>query len=386
MAYTPGTKQTLTVTVTHSGAQLYGFELSARLASDNGQAGTLAPAEGETGIRVVRQNNIEYIQHSPARTANSFRVDWTPPATNAGDVRIFVAANAANGNGNNQGDNIYTAEARLTPQVGQSTQEPRFTSNQVLNGASFLAGMAPGTFISIFGENLAPIERSWDGAIQGTALPSQLEGVSVTVGGKPAFLAFMRPNPAQLNVLLPTDDMTGSVEVKVTTPGGSATAQAVIETHAPAFFLRDPENRRYVAATHADGAVVGKTGLITGAVNRPAQPGQEIVLWGTGFGPTAERVPSGRVVDRPYPIADPSMLRVMIGGTQATVNFAGVTIAGVYQVNAVVPSGLSDGDHPVQAEIGGKRTQDNVFLTVQRPAQSGVTDETPYNPYSAPSQ
>ena len=97
--------------------------------------------------------------------------------------------------------------------------------------------------------------RSWDGAILGTALPSQLDGVSVTVGGKPAYLAFI--GPAQLNLLLATDDITGSVEVRVATPQGSSSASAVIGTLRAGLFP-SPMDRKYAAATHADGALVAR--------------------------------------------------------------------------------------------------------------------------------
>ena len=39
----------------------------------------------------------------------NYEFDWTPPATAVGNITIYVAGNAANGNGNEQGDHIYTA-------------------------------------------------------------------------------------------------------------------------------------------------------------------------------------------------------------------------------------------------------------------------------------
>jgi len=237
-------------------------------------------------------------------------------------------------------------------------------ADPVVNGATFAQGMSPGAFISIFGEDLAPVTRSWDGAIQGAALPAQLEGVSVTVGGRAAYLAYL--SPAQLNVLLPTADMTGSAEVRVTTAQGSASAAAVIQRYAPGFFPSSLDSR-YAAATHADNVPVAKVGQRPGVTSRPAEPGEEIVLWGTGFGPTGEQVPSGQVLTRPYPLADPAGLKVSIGGRDARVTFAGVTLAGVCQINVVVPPELVDGDQVVLAEIGGARTQSSVFIAVQRP-------------------
>src|SRR5512135_54327 len=98
----------------------------------------------------------------------------------------------------------------------QPSQAPSFTTASIVNSASFEPGMSPGSFFTIFGENLAPAIQTWEGAIQGNSLPTQLGGVSVTVGGRPAYLAYV--SPRQLNVLLPTDAVTGPAEVQVTTP------------------------------------------------------------------------------------------------------------------------------------------------------------------------
>jgi uncharacterized protein (TIGR03437 family) len=377
MTYSPGVKQQWTVTVSDSDAAVYGFELSVRTGANNRQAGRLDPAQGESNIRVICSNAgvrpangcpsgspIEYIQHSRPRQANTFRIEWTPPAEADGPVRIYVAANAANGNGLNTGDDIYTAQYTLLPQASPPAGAPKFPSAGVVSAATFAPGMSPGAFISIFGENLASATRTWDGAIQGTTLPSQLEGVSVTVGGKQTYLAFI--SPTQLNVLLPADDMTGSVEVKVTTPSGSWSEAAVIDRYAPGFFPSSLGGN-YVAATHIDAAAVGNGQ----AGSRPARPGEVITLWGTGFGPTAEHVPSGQVLTAAYPLANPADLKVTIGARQAQVTFAGVTLAGVCQINVMVPPDLAAGDHQVLAEIGGARTQTNALIAVGGAASAG---------------
>jgi uncharacterized protein (TIGR03437 family) len=249
------------------------------------------------------------------------------------------------------------------------TQPPRITAAGIVNAATFAPGVSPGSFASIFGENLAPATRSWEGAVQGKALPSQLEGVTVTVGGRTACLALV--SPTQLNVLLPTGDISGLREVKVTNTLGSSSATTMIEQHAPGFF-QNATDGRYVVATHADATLIGPSSLSPGNTARPAEPNEEIVLWGTGFGPTIEQVPAGEVIDRPYPISNLNDLRVTIGGRDARVTFAGVTSAGMYQVNAAVPDGLTDGDHLVQAQIGGKRTPDSVYLPVQRRAAGAI--------------
>ena len=109
----------------------------------------------------------------------------------------------------------------------QPSQAPSFTPAGIVNSASFEPGMSPGSFFTIFGENLAPAIQTWEGSIQGTSLPSRLGGVSVTVGGRPAYLVYV--SPRQLNVLLPTDGATGPAEVQVTTPQGSASAAVEVQ-------------------------------------------------------------------------------------------------------------------------------------------------------------
>jgi uncharacterized protein (TIGR03437 family) len=132
---------------------------------------------------------------------------------------------------------------------------------------------------------------------------------------------------------------------------------------APGLFMFDPENRRYAAATHANGTLIGKASLYPGATT-PARPGEVIVLWGTGFGKTSPDIPAGEIVSVPARmIASPV---VTIGGVTADVLYAGLSGAGLYQINVKVPDGVPDGDLPVVVQTDGARTQEGAFLTVQR--------------------
>ena len=53
---------------------------------------------------------------------------------------------------------------------------------------------------------------------------------------------------------------------------------------------------------------------------------------------------------------------MLIAGQPALVQFAGMTFAGVFQINIQVPDGIADGDLPVVLQIDGKPSQDNTFL------------------------
>ena len=239
---------------------------------------------------------------------------------------------------------------------------PSITSGGVVNGASFLPGFAPGTWITILGANLSTTTRSWTGSdFLGSNLPTQLDGVSVNVNGKSAYIYYV--SPAQLNVLTPADTTQGSVPVQVTTSlGKSNVANAIAATLSPALFTFSPQGGRYVAAVRADGTYIAPPNLITGLPAVPAKPGDIILLYGTGFGPTTPASPIGQVINS-APLATP--VTVTIGGITVVPQYAGIVGPGLYQFNVLVPN-VPNGDNSVSIGIGGSFSQPNVFLTVQQ--------------------
>jgi uncharacterized protein (TIGR03437 family) len=130
----------------------------------------------------------------------------------------------------------------------------------------------------------------------------------------------------------------------------------------PAFFTID--NGAYVAALHADYTLVGSANLLPGVTTLPAQPGETILLYGTGFGPTSPATPTAQFVTTPAVLANP--VQVTIGGVNATVVYAGLVEAGTYQLNVTVPLSLPNGDAAVVATIEGVSSQTGVSITVQQ--------------------
>ena len=268
------------------------------------------------------------------------------------------------GNGGSGGDAsaIYFAAGTGGQQhglLGSIQAAPMITTSSVVNGGSLAPGAAPNAFVSIFGPNLASTSRGWKASdFVGGALPASLDGVSVTIDGKPAYVAYV--SPLQVNVIAPADTTTGPVPVVVTNNGlASAAANTQLAAVAPAFFMF---KGNAIAAFHSDNVTpIGATGVVTGST--PAQPGETIVLYGTGFGATTPAFPTGQVITNGYPLT--TMPTVMIGGTAATVVYAGLTGAGVYQINVTVPESTPDGDIPVVAQIQGVSTQSTAIITVQ---------------------
>jgi protocatechuate 3,4-dioxygenase beta subunit len=230
----------------------------------------------------------------------------------------------------------------------------------VVNGAGFQAGVTPGAWISIFGDNLAATSRAWNSSdIIAGKLPASLDGVSVRINGKPAAVYYV--SPSQLNVQAPDDAAQGPVEVVVTNSFGSSDPVRVeLQPVLPGFFLY---NRSFVAAARPDGALVAPDGLIEGQRTTPAVPGEMIVLYGTGFGPTNPGVAAGEAFQGAAPLAN--HIQVRIGAMSADVRFAGLSAAGLYQINLIVPN-LADGDHDVVAAVAGVRTQPLARLRVQK--------------------
>ena len=103
----------------------------------------------------------------------------------------------------------------------------------VVNAANFQPVIAPGSFVTIYGENLASAELSWDSAIRGGKwLPTTLGGVRVLVNGRECFVYFV--SPTQVNVLTPPDTVAGPVPVEVQTFNGTTTTTVNMARFSPA--------------------------------------------------------------------------------------------------------------------------------------------------------
>src|ERR1035441_533453 len=118
---------------------------------------------------------------------------------------------------------------------------------------------------------------------------------------------------------------------------------------APALFTFSPQGGRYVSAFRAAGVYIASPNLISGLATVPAKPGDTVLLFGTGFGPTTPPSPIGQLIN-PAPLANPVTVR--IGGVVAITQFAGIVSPGEYQFNIVVPN-VSNGDNAVSIKIGG---------------------------------
>jgi uncharacterized protein (TIGR03437 family) len=156
--------------------------------------------------------------------------------------------------------------------------------------------------------------------------------------------------PWQINAQAPQDLPAGTVNVQLGFSDGSFSPPDVVNllNSAPVPFTQfrksaDGRNGYWqIAAFHAG------TGTLADD-EHPATAREVLEIFGVGFGPTNPSVPGGM----PSPASPPARARIFpevhIGGERARVLFAGLApgLAGVYQVNIVVPERLKQGRQPV---------------------------------------
>ncbi len=378
--YAPGVKQRWTVRVTGgTNTRGFGFQLSVRLDSNPQQQAGQLDRVG-TDVQIVCQDGaprtaqpcnantpVEFAMHSRMKATNSFDLDWTPPATAVGAIKVYVAGNAANGNGQNTGDQIFLNNFTLTAGGPPAQPAPRMlTSNPILQVWSDQPKLSSGTWIYIKGENLASTTREWAGSdFQGARAPTALDGTEVKVNGKNAFIWYI--SPTQVNAQPPDDDATGPVEVEVITRGGSAKATMNKTKVSPALLTAEPfriGGQQYVISLFNDGTYVGRANLIAGINFRPAKPGDTINLYAVGCGPTNPALAAGTIPSAHMPLASP--IRVTFGQTEAQATaFMAAPYIGLCQFQVTVPN-VSDGDVPIDISVDGVTTGQTLVTTIQR--------------------
>ena len=229
---------------------------------------------------------------------------------------------------------------------------PSILSGGVVPVYSSSSTIQPGEWVSIYGTNLASAAATWTGNF-----PTSLGGTSVTINGKSAYLWLV--SPGQINLQAPSDTATGTVPVVVTTFAGSATSTVTLAQFAPTFLLLDAKHvtgiilRSNGSGAYGGGAydIIGPTGKSLGYPTVAAKAGDTIELYGTGFGPTNPAVSAGQAYSGAAATTNPVIL--LVNNVSVTPAFAGLSGAGLYQLNLAVPPGLGTGDVSLQATVGG---------------------------------
>ncbi len=154
--------------------------------------------------------------------------------------------------------------------------------------------------------------------------------VGVLINQIPADVYYVSPN--QVNVLIPPSLIPGPAIVELENDGLYGPAiQITLAPAAPVLFQLDATP---VIATH------GLEPLVTEA--SPAQPGEIVVLYATGLGPTAPAALPNQIPEFAASIVDLADFEVLLNGSavdRRLVQYAGVTpgYAGLFQINLQLP-------------------------------------------------
>jgi uncharacterized protein (TIGR03437 family) len=220
----------------------------------------------------------------------------------------------------------------------------------IVNSASLVGQIAPGSLFSIFGSGLASSTLS----NPGSTLPDRIGQTSVTIGGKTAGLLYV--SPTQINAQAPyelaSDPASG---VMVTVNGVSSVAASVTVTSAAPGIFEYGDNR----------AVVQNDDFSLNSESNGAAAGSYIVAYLTGSGPLDNPVQNGAPAPS-MPLSRPlGAVTASLNGVPAEVAFAGLTpgFVGLMQVNAKVPS-LPPGTYPLVVSIAGQWSN-SALMTVK---------------------
>ena len=98
-------------------------------------------------------------------------------------------------------------------------QAPAYTAASVVNASDYAPGpFAPNSVLSVFGANLAWYTQGlMSSNISNSALPTQLGNIEVFVDNWPAPLLYV--SPAQVNFLIPSNEISGNVPLRVVREG-----------------------------------------------------------------------------------------------------------------------------------------------------------------------
>jgi uncharacterized protein (TIGR03437 family) len=364
------------IITTIAGTGTYGFS------GDGGSAvraqlwqpkGVAVDAAGNVYISDTLNNRIRVV--APNGTISTVIGTGAQGYSGDGGVATAATLNHPQGLSFDTAGNLYIADngnyviRQYAPPSAAGGSLPVINSGGVISASSFgaFSAIAPGSWIEIYGSNLANTTANWNNSFTGVNAPTALGSTTVTVGGLSAFIDYV--SPGQVNVQVPSGVGSGPQQLVVATAAGQSVAYTVTVNGtepglwAPAMF--QVGGKQYVGAQLPDGTWVLPTGAVSGYTSRPANPGETITMYGVGFGPVNTAIPAGQIVSGLSSLTTP--LTMDFGSAQVSLSYSGLApgLVGVYQFNAVVPSIAASNAVPVTFVLGSSNNAQTLYTAVQ---------------------
>lgn len=300
---------------------------------------------------------LKSVSGEPACSATTVATTLSCPTDNYGIAWAEVTLGSTSGTVT---VNARAAGTRIPVSV-ETLATPAITSTSVVNAASFTSPIAPGSYISIFGNNLVDtgymVNPNGDIATLTStgALPVMIDETAVSFDvpsagiSVPGHLVFV--SPTQVNVQVPWElQGQSSVQVKVT-------VDQFIFGNVVTIPLADATPSLFEIATGVAAALDQNNQVIS--PSHPVTRGTVAQLYVNGLGAVTNQPASGDPASGTSLSTTTSQPVVMIGGQNAAVQFSGLApgFPGLYQINVTVPAGLSVGNQSITVALNGQTSK-----------------------------
>jgi trimeric autotransporter adhesin len=334
-----------------------------------GSGGTVAPGQltvsatgGTASFQASASSTGNWLSVTPASGSTSTSATLTVQVNPAG-----LAAQATPYTGTITITGVSGTEGSLTVDVSLTVSAPLPSIAAVLNAASYSSGpVSPGEIVSIFGTSIGPTNPSFLTLDSTGKVSTSIGGVTVSFSGYPAPLTYV--SATQINAIVPYG-LSGNKEpfVEVKFAGQTSNDPGLtLATSAPGIFTQNSSGT-------GPGAILNGDSTLNTQQN-PALAGSTIQIFGTGEGLTNPAQATGVVTPEnlsgvgPLTPVPQLVVSVMIGNQPAQTAFVGEApflVAGVLQVDAVVPPTATSGANPITVQVGKQISQSGVTVWVK---------------------
>ena len=274
------------------------------------------PFSGNVAVQLTDVNGLPYPGARILAAATSGSVTPATATTDAAGLATFQWTPGTDSVNQLTLSLVGAPSVTLTLKAGSAV--PVISS--VVNAASFVAGVSPGSLATLFGVNLALASVLLNGLVVQSSFASD----------------------TQVNFYVPAETPVGPAVIAVNLPFGLQVSSNInLVTAQPGIFA---------------GAIVHANTVVS-ALTTPVTAGDYIEIYCTGLGPT--RASNGLSVTTVTPV-------VYLGATAVTPSYSGLApgFPGLYQVDVRIPAGLPSGTLPV-VMTSGAAYSNQVNIAVQ---------------------
>ena len=331
LAATGSTPTTQTFVVSNSGQGTLTWAAAATTTS-GGAWLSVSPASGNT---------------LAGQAGATVTVTANPSGLAAGDYYGLIQVSSPNAS-----SQLQIVTVRFTIQTA-GEDPPQIFVGGIVSAASYKGPVAPGTLVAIYGSNFTDSSLLLSNSLP---WPNELGGTSVTIAGvtAPVFVV-AHGQIDQINAMLPFGlAVNTDLPIVVTRNNAISAPQSVsMVSSLPSVFTQDASGQGLgaIIILHPDGSW-----NLAGA-NSPATAGDILEIYCTGLGDTNPRTVAGFPATASPLLWAIDKVTLTVGGVNVPVSFYGLTpgLAGLFQVNATLPTGIAPSSQaPVVLSQGGR--------------------------------